>query len=118
MQKGRGHIRYHKTPMYTKASPKICLNYEDAPMMIFIFMSSQNIFLFTLTAEALNCLLPSFKCSARFSRSLSFPSLSRTFSTFCFITFWTSATWRRVSSKAAVEDDCGGLDILLGKYVF
>ena len=78
--------------MYTKASPKICLNYyEDAqmmmammtietmdPMMIFIFMSSQNIFLFTLTAEALNCLLPSCKCSARFSRSLSFPSLSRT----------------------------------------
>ena len=48
------------------------------PMMIFIFMSSQNIFLLTLTAEALNCLLPSCRCSARFSRSLSFPSRSRT----------------------------------------
>ena len=48
------------------------------PIMIFIFMSSQNIFLLTLTAEALNCLLPSCRCSARFSRSLSFPSRSRT----------------------------------------
>ena len=76
------------------------LTFDRSALPLALMMSMQSPLLIYLLKWGL------FACSGWFFCQV-------TFSTFCFMTFWTSSTWRRVSSKAAVEEeDGGGLDIL------